>query len=343
MKKLLNTLYVTIPDAYLALEGETVIVKSDDENLLRLPLLNLEGIVTFGFSGASPALMRACTEHNISLCFLSPSGRFLARIVGKSHGNVVLRKTQYQISDNEEECTKVAKNMIIGKVYNAKYIIERATRDHETRVDVEKLKSTSKYLTETIKELQNAGRLDQIRGLEGKAAVTYFSIFDDLILQQSDSFKWNGRIKRPPTDNLNALLSFFYTILANDCASALEAVGLDAYVGVFHRDRPGRISLALDLMEELRGIVVDRFVLYLINKRIISEKDFVKRENGSVIICDDSRKAVLSVWQEKKREQITHPFLEEQIPWGLVPHCQAMLLARYIRGDLDDYPPFLWK
>lgn len=343
MKKLLNTLYVTIPEAYLALDGETILVMKGDEKLLRLPLHNLEGIVTFGYTGASPALMRACVDRNISLCFLSASGRFYARIVGQSKGNVLLRKTQYRISENETECVKVAQNMIIGKVYNSKWIIERAIRDHELRVDVDKLKKASMYLSSTMDDLRKAHKLDQIRGIEGKAAMTYFSVFDDLILQQKDNFQWSGRIKRPPTDYLNALLSFFYTVLANDCASALETVGLDSYVGLFHQDRPGRVSLALDIMEELRAVMVDRFVLSLVNKRIVSHKDFTKRENDTVILNEDARKKVLTEWQDKKREQINHPYLDEQIPWGLVPHCQASLLARYFRSDLDEYPPFLWK
>jgi CRISPR-associated protein Cas1 len=343
MRKLLNTLYVTNPDAYLSLEGETVVIRSEEKDLLKLPLLNLEGIVTFGFMGASPALMRACTQNNISLCFLSPHGRFLGRVIGESNGNVLLRKAQYRLSDNEDECVKVAGNMITGKLYNAKSIVDRAIRDHGMRLDVDKLKNVSEYLYNSINELKEADTLDRIRGIEGKAASTYFDIFDDLILQQKDDFVWKSRIKRPPTDNLNALLSFFYVILANECAAACETVGLDSYVGIFHRDRPGRTSLALDILEELRAIVVDRFVLSLVNKMIITKQDFITLENGAVVINDNARKKVLTAWQERKRETIMHPYLEEQIEWGLVPHCQAMLLARYIRGDIEEYPPFLWK
>ncbi len=343
MKKLLNTLYVTKPDTYIALDGETVLVKKDEEVLLRVPLHNLEGIITFGYTGASPALMGACAKRNISLCFMSAHGRFRARVIGESRGNVTLRKTQYRVSDSEEQSTALAKNFILGKVYNAKWIVERALRDHAIRLDVEALKNVSISLTNTLSEILDAVDLEQLRGIEGKAASRYFSIFDSLILQQEESFFWHGRSRRPPTDNVNALLSFIYTMLANDCAAALEAVGLDAYVGFLHRDRPGRVSLALDMMEELRGVVADRFVLTLINKRVVNEKGFEKRENGAVVMDDTTRKAVLTAWQEKKRELITHPFLDEKVEWGLVPFVQAMLLARYLRGDLDAYPPFLWK
>jgi len=343
MRKLLNTLYVTSPDAYLALEGETVVVLREEEQLVRVPLHNLEGIVTFGYTGASPVLMRACADRNISLCFLTVNGRFQARILGRSHGNVTLRKSQYRLSDDEGKSASVAKNFIIGKVYNAKWIIERAIRDHSMRLDTEALKNVSIHLSQTLGEIQKSVDLEQVRGLEGKAASLYFSVFNELILQQKEFFYWTGRSRRPSTDNVNALLSFVYTLLANDCAAALETVGLDSYVGFLHRDRPGRISLALDLMEEVRGVVADRFVLTLINKRIINEKGFETRENGSVVMDDALRKTVLTAWQERKREELTHPFLDEKLEWGLVPFAQAMLLARYLREDLDAYPPFLWK
>lgn len=343
MRKLLNTLYVTTPDAYIALEGETVLVKKDEDTLIRVPLHNLEGIITFGYTGASPALMGACAKRNIALCFMTAHGRLQARVTGESRGNVTLRKTQYRLSDSEAESTAIAKNFIIGKVYNAKWIIERALRDHAVRVDVDTLKGVSVALTDTLKGIEDVTGLEQLRGIEGSAASLYFSVFDSLILQQEDDFYWQGRSRRPPMDNVNALLSFIYTMLANDCAAALEAVGLDAYVGFLHRDRPGRVSLALDMMEELRGVVADRFVLTLINKKIVNGKGFEKREDGAVIMNDSTRKAVLTAWQERKREEITHPYLNEKVEWGLVPFVQAMLLARYLRGDLDAYPPFLWK
>ncbi|MBK3496454.1 type I-C CRISPR-associated endonuclease Cas1 [Viridibacillus sp. YIM B01967] len=343
MRKLLNTLYITTPDIYLSLNGENIVITQESNQLGRLPLHNLEGVCTFGHAGASPALMHACAERNISLTFLSRSGRFLARVIGESKGNVVLRKTQYRISDNEMESAKVARNFIFAKVSNQKWILERVTRDYPMRVDVPVFKETSKYLSEMMRKILNTNDLDQLRGFEGQAASSYYKLFNEMILQQKDDFYFITRNRRPPTDNVNALLSFSYTLLANDVAAALESVGLDAYVGFLHRDRPGRASLALDLMEELRGVVADRFVLSLINKKVIQSKDFLKKENGAVLLTDDARKKFLKAWQERKQEQLTHPRLKEKITWGLVPYTQALLLARFLRGDSDEYPPFLWK
>lgn len=343
MKKLLNTLYVTSADAYLSLDGENVVVLRENIEAGRIPLHNLEGIVSFGYTGASPALMGACAKRNIYLTFMTQHGRFLARVVGESRGNVTLRKAQYRLSDDEKASMKIAKNMIIGKVFNARWVIERATRDYPMRLDVEKLKNASSFLHNSLKLIAECNTLEQLRGYEGEAASVYFAIFNDLILQQKDDFYFKGRNKRPPLDNVNAMLSFVYTLLANSAGSALEAVGLDAYVGFLHRDRPGRISLGLDLMEELRSVYADRFVISLINKRIVNKNGFIKKEDGAVIMTDDTRKAILTAWQTKKQEQIKHPFLDEKIEWGLVPYVQAMLLARYIRDDLDEYPPFLWK
>lgn len=343
MRKLLNTLYVTSPDAYLSLDGENIVVLKKDAEIGRLPLHNLEGIVTFGYTGASPALMGACAKRDISLCFMSHTGRFLARVVGEVRGNVILREEQYNIAQNEEKSVAIAKNFIIGKIYNSKWVIERACRDYALRLDTAKLKQTSNSLSDSLELVRGSESLDQLRGFEGEAAVKYFNVFDDLILQQKEDFYFKGRNRRPPLDNVNALLSFIYTILAHDTASALETVGLDPYVGFMHGDRPGRFSLALDLMEEFRSVCADRFVLSLINKKQINKNGFTKKENGAVIMDDDTRKAVLSAWQERKQEVIKHPFLDEKIEWGLIPYTQAMLLNRYIRGDLDEYPPFLWK
>ncbi len=343
MRKLLNTLYVTSPDAYLSLDGENVVVKKPDQDSMRLPLHNLENIVTFGYTGVSPALMGACVERNISLVFMTANGRFLARVVGESHGNVVLRKEQYRISDSEIRSLDVAKNLLTGKFYNSKWVIERAIRDYQERIDVKKLKDASLKLTDSLRGVGKCRTLEELRGLEGEAASRYFAVFDDLILQQKEDFKFENRNRRPPTDNVNALLSFVYTLLANEIAAALETVGLDAYVGFLHRDRPGRISLALDLMEEMRSVCVDRFVISLINKRMVNKNGFIKKENGAVFMDDDTRKNILKAWQLRKQEKIVHPFLNEKIEWGLVPYTQAMLLARFIRGDLDGYPVFLWK
>ena len=343
MKKLLNILYVNQPDCYLTLENETVCVQKDNEILLRIPLLNLEGIITFGYAGASPALMRACAGNGVAISFCTPSGRFLARVTGEIQGNVVLRKTQYRISDDEEKSCLFARNFLFGKLYNAKWILERACRDYSLRLDVQRLKAASGQITEVMEPLLRCTDLQLLRGLEGTAAASYFREFDQLILQNKDAFSFDGRHKRPPTDPVNALLSFSYTLLAHDCQSALESVGLDPYVGFLHRDRPGRASLALDLMEELRGVIADRFVLSLINRKELKPNDFITSENGAVRLKDESRKTFLSAWQNRKREVITHPFLKEKLEWGLVPYVQALLCARTLRGDLESYPPFLWK
>jgi len=343
MKKLLNTLYVTTADSYLSLDGETVVVLNQDKVLGRIPLHNLEGIIAFGYTGASPALMGECAKRNISLCFLKPNGSFLARVTGKVYGNVTLRKEQYRISENPDRACRMARNFIIGKVFNARWVIERVTRDHALSVDCAKLKKVSSQLQSIIEVIRSCTLTEKLRGYEGEAASLYFSVFDDMILQQKDHFYFNGRNRRPPMDRVNAILSFVYTLLVNNTASALESVGLDPYVGFLHKDRPGRMSLALDLMEELRPVMADRFVISLINKRIINGDGFIVRENGSVEMTDETRKIILTHWQNRRQEKINHPFLEEKIEWGLVPYAQALLLARTIRNDLDTYPPFMWK
>lgn len=342
MRKLMNVLYVSSEGGYLSLDGENVVIIDGDKEIGRVPLHNLEEIISFGYRGASPALMGACAERDISLCFMTPQGRFLARIIGKTKGNVLLRRKQHQIASSEESLG-IAKNCILGKIYNARWVLERATRDHPMQVDVEALKKASGFLKEAMNRVMATQDKDQLRGEEGEAARVYFGIFDELILQQKKDFVFLGRSRRPPMDKVNALLSFCYSLLTSSVASALETVGLDPYVGMMHADRPGRASLALDLMEELRPAVADRFVLSLINKRIINGKDFIQKENGAVLMKDDSRRTVLAEWQNRKKDILEHPFLKEKIEWGLVPFAQAMLLGRYLRGDLDAYPPFLWK
>lgn len=343
MKKLMNTLYVTSPNAYLSLDGENVVVIVEETEKIRVPFHNLEGIVTFGYTGASPALMGQCAKRNIALTFLTHHGRFLARVVGESRGNVVLRREQYRMADQEDKSLEIAKNCITGKVFNARSVINRTLRDHGQRIDGERFKAVSNQLYNALTLIRDASSLEELRGQEGEAASRYFSLMDDLILQQKTDFYFHCRNKRPPLDNVNAMLSFVYTLLAHDVAAALETVGLDSYVGFLHTDRPGRASLALDIMEELRSVFADRFVISLINKRMIHGNGFEKQENGAVIMKDETRKEILRNWQERKQDKIKHPFLEETIEWGLVPHVQAMLLARFIRGDLDGYPPFLWK
>jgi CRISPR-associated protein Cas1 len=343
MRKLLNTLYVTTPEAYLALEGETIVVLKNGEALARFPLHNLESIVTFGYTGASPALMGACADRGISLSFCTAHGRFLANIQGETHGNVILRRTQYRVADDDIQCLNIARHILIGKLHNSRWVLERATRDHPERLDVEQIKQAGRYVMGAIPMVRSAETHGTLMGIEGEAASRYFSVFDALILQNKEVFFFRERSRRPPLDNVNTLLSFIYTILANDVSAALSAVGLDPFVGFLHKDRPGRRSLALDLMEELRAPLADRFVLTLINMRQIDGKDFLQKENGAVLLRDNARKNVLTAWQTRKKEQIIHPFLKEKIEWGLVPYAQALLLTRFFRGDLEAYPPFLWK
>ena len=313
MKRLLNTLYVTGKNRYLSLDGENVVVSENREEVGRVPLHNLQGIVTFGYAGASPALMGACAEKNIEFTFMSGNGRFLARVTGEVKGNVTLRKEQYRVSECPEESIKLACNFILGKVYNSRWILERAARDYPLRLDTEKIKAKSDVLYKSLKSIRECKTSVSLLGLEGEAASVYFSVFDDLILQQKEDFFFHGRNKRPPLDCVNAMLSFAYSLLAGMCGAALEAVGLDPYVGFYHRDRPGRISLALDLMEEFRGVMADRFVLTMINKRIIKETNFIKKESGAVILDGTGRKIFLKSWQERKQEVIRHPFLNEKV------------------------------
>ena len=321
MKQLLNTLFVTSEDVYLSLDGENVVANREGEAVARYPLHTLQSIVTFSYSGASPALMGACARREIGLAFCTPRGRFLARVSGPAQGNVLLRRMQYRTADDPAQSCRIARNMIFGKVYNARWSVERTRRDHGPRVDNVRFGEVSAQLQGLLPQIAAETDLDSLRGLEGSGAAAYFSVLDPF----------------------NALLSFAYSLLSHDCASALESVGLDAYVGYLHRDRPGRESLALDLMEELRPCFADRFVLTLINNRVVKAADFDVRESGAVFLTDDARRTFLQRWQERKKETVTHPFLEEKMAWGLVPYVQSLLLARYLRGDLEDYPPFLWK
>lgn len=343
MKKLLNTLYVLSEDVYLTLDGENVVVLREEETAGRFPLHTLENILCFSYKGASPALMGACARKEIGLTFYSPRGKFLARISGMSYGNVLLRKEQYRISDEKERSLVYARNMILGKIFNCRWSLERSVRDHGMRINTERIKAVSQELNIGLQEVKAAESLETLRGIEGELASRYFSVFDEMIINQKEDFSFHGRNRRPPLDKMNALLSFAYSLLGNECASALEGVGLDAYVGVLHQDRPGRKSMALDLLEELRGIMADRFALTLVNKKIMKAEHFDQQGNGAVLMNDEGRKRFVSAWQERKREIITHPFLKEKIPWGLIPYVQAMLVARTIRGDLEEYPPFLWK
>lgn len=343
MKKLQNTLYVTNPNGYLSLDGETVVVLDNDTVLGRIPLHNLENIVSFGYRPVSPRLMSACCERNIGLCFLSRHGRFLGRVSGPVHGNVLLRTKQYAIAGNDETALCISKMFLIGKIYNSRWLLEHFYRDHSERIRTETIKPVIEQQKLALSFIDAAQNADELRGIEGSAAKGYFSAFPQLILRNNDDFRFNGRNRRPPTDRVNALLSFAYTLLGNEIAGALESVGLDPAVGFLHTLRPGRKSLALDLLEEFRAPFADRFVLSQINLGSITAKDFEQKENGAFYLKDEARKKFLAAWQKRKQEYLTHPYLKEKIEWGLVPYAQAMLLSRHLRGDLDAYPPFLWK
>lgn len=343
MRQLLNTLYITLPDVYLSVSGENIVIKRDEDILARYPFHNLEDIVLFSYLGMSPKLIQKCMDYGIGICYLTPTGRFIARVKGQSKGNILLRRKQYRVADDERQSLSISKNMICAKIYNEKWTIKRYIRQYEHRINIIHLEKSSKYLTEMLGRVNEVNDVEELRGIEGISQVTYFSCFDDMILNQKEDFKFDTRSRRPPLDPLNAMLSFMYSILSNDVASALESVGLDAYAGFMHTDRPGRISLALDLVEELRAPIADRFVLSLINMNQIKKDDFVYEDNGAVLLKEDSRKKIIGLWQERKQNTLTHPFLNEKIEWGLVPFTQAMLLARYLRDDLDGYPAFMWK
>ena len=340
MRKLLNTLYVTTPDAYLSKDGQNVVVSVKQQEVFRIPSINIEEIVTFGYVGASPGLMKLCCDNGISLTFLSPSGRFIGRVVGPVRGNVLLRKAQYSLSENDEQSVSVARLMIAGKIQNYKNILRRYLRDYGDNQDVENAVKILEFNNNLAIKEEDKGRL---LGFEGIASNAYFNVFPNLILQQKEHFTFSGRNRRPPKDAVNAMLSFAYSLIANDCAAALETVGLDPYVGLFHSLRPGRISLALDVMEEFRAYLGDRFVLSLINKRQISPKDFLTQGDNGIIMTDNGRKVFLTAWQNRKRETIIHPYLNEKVEIGLLPYVQAMMLARYIRNDIDNYPVFIVK
>lgn len=343
MKQLLNTLFVTTENAYLSLENENVVASQEDKVLAKVPLRSLESIMCFSYKGASPALMGKCAEFGVGLSFFSPRGRYYCSILGEKNRNVLLRREQFRFADDENKSLRIAKSFIIGKIYNCRWVLERIRRDHALRVNSERLMTQSKKLQKELLNARECVSVDELRGIEGLAAKEYFFVFDDLILRNKDEFFFQDRSRRPPLDRVNALLSFVYSILANDCIAALQGVGLDPYVGFLHTDRPGRASLSLDLMEELRPVIADRFVLSLINTGSVKPSQFEIRENGGVLLSESGRKTVLAAFQKRKQETITHPFFNEKMPWGLVPHTQALLLSRAIRGDLDAYPPFLWK
>ncbi len=340
MRKLLNTLYVTTPESYLSKDGENVVVSVKQHEVFRISVLNIEAIVTFGYMGASPGLMKLCADSGIGLTFLSPQGRFISRIQGQVRGNVLLRKAQYALAEDEGVSTELAKVYIAGKIQNYRSILRRYERDYGQNEEIEAAVAAMDLAKHRV---LRTSTMEQVRGLEGDAASRYFSVFPHLIINQKEDFPFYGRNRRPPKDAVNAMLSLAYTLLTNDITSALETVGLDPYVGFMHSLRPGRTSLALDMVEELRAYLGDRFVLSLINRRQLTASDFLHQGDKGVVLTDNGRKTFLTAWQARKKETITHPFLQEKIPVGLIPHAQAMLLARFVRGDLDSYPVFLVK
>ena len=343
MKHLLNTLYVTTQGAYLAREGETVLVRVDGETKLRVPIHTLGSVVCFGQVSCSPPLMGLCAERNVGISFLSERGRFWARVEGPVSGNVLLRREQYRRADDPVASAKLARAMVVAKIANCRTVILRAARERPEGEGASELTDAADHLAQHLRSLEEPMSLDTVRGKEGDAARMYFGVFDHLITAQREDFFFRERSRRPPLDNMNALLSFLYTLLVHDVRSALEGVGLDPAVGYLHRDRPGRPGLALDMMEELRPFLADRLALSLVNRQQVKGEGFRKTETGAVLMDDETRKEVLVAYQKRKQEEIQHPFLGEKVAMGLLPHCQALLMARCLRGDLDGYPPFIWK
>lgn len=343
MKQHLNTLFVTTDGAFLARDGEGVVVRVDGATKLRLPVHTIGGIVCFGRVTASPYLLAMCAEMGVTVSFVSPHGRFLAAVHGFQPGNVLLRREQYRRADDEIAALAIARSMVAAKLANSRAVLLRAARDYPDAAGQPGLVQAAAQLARGVSVAAQAGTLDQLRGIEGDGASEYYAVFHYLLVAEGNGFSFDGRNRRPPRDPVNALLSFLYAMLAHDARAACEACGLDSAVGFLHRDRPGRPGLALDLMEEFRAFLADRLALSLINRRQVKASGFVMHEGGSVLMDDDTRKTVLVAYQKRKQEPITHPFLGEPTTTGLLLHLQARLLARYLRGDLDAYPPFIWR
>lgn len=343
MKKLLNTLFVTTEGAYLARKGDSVLVRVEKTTKLCIPIHTLDSIVCFGPVMCSPPILGLCGEQNVTVSFLTKYGRFLGRLVGPVSGNVLLRREQYRLADNASKSAEIAIAIIGAKIANCRAVLLRAAREQNDDTISRNLGQAASDMARIVKRLRQCNDLEAVRGKEGQAAGIYFGVFDDLITSQKTDFGFTHRTRRPPLDKANALLSFLYSLVAHDAASALESVGLDPAVGFLHRDRPGRPGMALDLMEEFRPVLADRLTLSLINRKQVTGKQFISSESGAVKMNDKARKTLLIAYQKRKQETIKHPFLGEKIPVGLLPFAQALLMARYLRGDIDGYPPFFWK
>lgn len=343
MKRLLNTLFVTLQGSYLSRDGENVVVRAEQETKLRVPVHTLGGIICFGRVSCSPPLMHLCGDRNVTLSFVSERGRFLARVQGPVSGNVLLRREQYRRADDESFSAEISRAVILAKLANCRAVLQRAVRDHQGSIDTTPLDTASRELSRLISTVEASSSVENIRGQEGIAAKIYFGVFDHLILAQKEDFFFRERSRRPPLDKMNALLSFLYTLLTHDVISGLESVGLDPAVGYLHEDRPGRPGLALDIMEDLRPFLADRLALSLVNRQQVKGNGFNQTESGAVLMTDETRKTVLQAYQKRKQQEIRHPFLDEKMAVGLVPFVQALLLARHLRGDIDGYPPFFWK
>ncbi len=342
MKKLKNILYITSKDAYITKEGECLVISKEGSKPVRFPAHNLEGVVYFGYPGASPQALSFCSEMGITISFLKPNGKFLARVEGPQTGNILLRRCQYRICDNLKASARLASRFVTSKILNGRVVLRRGIRDHGDNIG-DFIEKSAIHLKRLANDAYNCENLDLLRGIEGEAAKYYFRGLNDLILEDKASFYITKRSRRPPLDRFNCLLSFIYTLLTHECRSACETVGLDPAAGFLHRDRPGRPSFALDLMEELRPVFGDRLALTLINRRQVTDKDFIIRPNGAVDLKENSIKIIIDAWQRRKQETITHPFLKEKVSFGLIPYIQAMLISRHIRGELDDYPAFIWR
>ena len=342
MRKLKNVLYITSPDAFVSAQGEALKINFDDKPPVKLPAHNLEGIVQFSYPGMSPYAMSLCSKMGITVTFLTPNGKFLARVEGPQSGNILLRRQQYRLYEKKWESAKMSSRFIAAKLINSRQVLARAKRDYENKISIDlspaidKLKELSNLAYQCIDE-------EQLRGIEGDAAREYFKALSHLIFVDKENFYITSRNKRPPLDNMNCLLSYLYTLLAHECRSACESVGLDPAAGYLHKDRPGRPSLALDLMEEFRAVFADRMALSLVNRKQITADNFTKQPQGEVRMNDEGKKTVLETWQNRKQTIIQHPFLNEKVEFGLLPYTQALLLSRYVRGDLEDYPAFLWR